>query len=266
VATPARDGIRAVVIKVALKYPMWGHRKIAWLARHEHAPDVCDATCLRILREAGLALPIDYVRERRDFADHARRDRLGAVRARNGDDAARPTADRRPHRSPTGEITPIFLVTDTGPCFMSLGFQRYIDSRPKLRHIRTRRRSPQANVVIERYHDAIEIEALWRDLPAGGVEMTVIGRRLPPALQPRPSAPDARRRTPDRALPRRPRRHAARRRQSHSANAPKECRTLVAFCASSHFCRSVAPGERRPNRTPGWPDHARPFLYGNRFS
>ena len=66
--TPARDGIRAIVIEVALKYPLWGHRKIAWLARHEHALDVCDATCLRILREAGLTLPVDYVRERRDLA------------------------------------------------------------------------------------------------------------------------------------------------------------------------------------------------------
>ena len=51
--TPARDGIRALVIEVALKYPMWGHRKIAWLCRHEHGLHVCDATSLRILREAG---------------------------------------------------------------------------------------------------------------------------------------------------------------------------------------------------------------------
>lgn len=43
----------------------------------------------------------------------------------------------------TGEITPVFLVTDNGPCFKSSGFARYIDSRPERRHIRTRRRSPQ---------------------------------------------------------------------------------------------------------------------------
>jgi putative transposase len=72
----------------------------------------------------------------------------------------------------TGEITPIFLVTDNGPCFKSATFARYIDSRPELRHIRTRRRSPQTNGVIERYHGAIKIEALWRDLPADGAEMT----------------------------------------------------------------------------------------------
>ncbi|MCA1680013.1 MAG: transposase, partial [Actinobacteria bacterium] len=66
--TPARDGIRVTVIAVAVKYPMWGHRKVAWLCRHEHGLHVCDATCLRILREAGLTLPVDYVRERRDLA------------------------------------------------------------------------------------------------------------------------------------------------------------------------------------------------------
>jgi transposase InsO family protein len=72
----------------------------------------------------------------------------------------------------TGEITPIFLVSDNGPCFKSAGFARYIASRPELRHIRTRRRSPQTNGVIERYHGAIKIEALWRNLPADGAEMT----------------------------------------------------------------------------------------------
>jgi putative transposase len=66
--TPAPDGIRATVTAVALKYPMWGHRKVAWLCRHEHGLQVADATCLRILREAGLTLPVDYVRERRDLA------------------------------------------------------------------------------------------------------------------------------------------------------------------------------------------------------
>jgi len=227
--TPARDGIRAIVIEVALKYPMWGHRKIAWLCRHEHALDVCDATCLRILREAGLTLPVDYVRERRDLAGArreafvelpTRRNRVwqmdffeletsGGGTWRSGDvidyatkvvlagpvtatqttrdainsvllalDAAaellgRPLIDDLTDRA-TGEITPIFLVTDNGPCFKSTGFARFIDSRPELRHVRTRRRSPQTNGVIERYHGAIKIEALWRDLPADGAEMTTM--------------------------------------------------------------------------------------------
>jgi transposase InsO family protein len=74
----------------------------------------------------------------------------------------------------TGEITPIFLVSDNGPCFKAAAFARFIDSRPELTHIRTRRRSPQTNGVIERYHGAIKIEQLWRQLPADGTEMTTM--------------------------------------------------------------------------------------------
>ncbi len=227
--TPARDGIRAVVIEVALRYPMWGHRKIAWLCQHQHGVLVADATCLRILREAGLTLPIDYVRERRDLAGQrreafvelpTRRNRVwqmdffeletsgggtwrsgdvidyatklvlaGPVTAtQTGPDAiasvalALTTASELLGRpliedltdTTTGEITPVFLVTDNGPCFKGHRFARYIDSRPELTHIRTRRRSPQTNGVIERYHGAIKIEALWRELPADGAEMTVM--------------------------------------------------------------------------------------------
>jgi transposase InsO family protein len=72
----------------------------------------------------------------------------------------------------SGEQLPVFLVTDNGPCFKAAAFERFIASRPELRHIRTRRRSPQTNGVIERYHGAIKIEQLWRQLPADGAEMT----------------------------------------------------------------------------------------------
>ena len=65
--TPARDRVGERVIEMALTYPMWGHRKIAWLCRHDGL-EVSDATCLRVLRDAGLVLPVDYVRERRDLA------------------------------------------------------------------------------------------------------------------------------------------------------------------------------------------------------
>jgi hypothetical protein len=170
--TPARDGIRAAVIAVAVKYPMWGHRKIAWLCRHERGLQVADATCLRILREVGLTLPIDYVRERRDLAGArreafvelpTRRNRVwqmdffeletsGGGTWRSGDvidyatklvlagpvTATQTTRDAidsvaqaiaaadellgRPliddlTDAATGQITPIFLVTDNGPCF-----------------------------------------------------------------------------------------------------------------------------------------------------
>ncbi|MDQ3722756.1 MAG: hypothetical protein M3376_06760 [Actinomycetota bacterium] len=123
----------------------------------------------------------------------------------------------------TGEITPIFLMTDNGPCFKNHGFARCIDARPELRHIRTRRRSPQTNGVIERYHGAIKIEALWRDLPADATEMTTMVEAFPPALQPHPTTRDARRRPTDRALPRRPQRPTDR----HSLNAPKHADSLT---------------------------------------
>jgi transposase InsO family protein len=225
--TPARDGIRAAVVQLALKYPMWGHRKIAWLARHEHGLHVAEATCLRILREAGLVLPIDYVRERRDLAGArreaflqlpTRRNRVwqmdffeletsGGGTWRSGDVVdyatklvlAGPVTATQTHRDAiasvlaaieqaetllggplindltdpaTGEITPVYLVSDNGPCFKAAAFATFIASRPELTHIRTRKKSPQTNGVIERYHGAIKIEQLWRELPADGAEMT----------------------------------------------------------------------------------------------
>jgi hypothetical protein len=72
---------------------------------------------------------------------------------------------------PDGPAPPV-SCPDNGPCFKSHAFRRYIDNRPELRHVRTRRRSPQTNGVIERYHGAIKIESLWRDLPADGTDMT----------------------------------------------------------------------------------------------
>jgi putative transposase len=228
--TPARDGIRATVIEVALRYDMWGHRKIAWLCRHQHGIDVADSTCLRILREEGLTLPIDYVRERRDLAAGRRQafvelptrrnkvwqmdffelETSGGGTWRSGDVIdyatklvlAGPVTPTQTHRDAiasvqaaideaerllgaalvddleidpdTGEKLRVFLVTDNGPCFKAAAFERFIAGRPELRHIRTRRRSPQTNGVIERYHGAIKIEQLWRQLPADGVEMTAL--------------------------------------------------------------------------------------------
>ena len=215
------------MIETALTYPMWGHRKIAWLRRHQHGVQVADATCLRILREAGLVLPVDYVRERKNLAAGRRAAFVAPVTRRNrvwqidffeletsgggtwrsGDvidyacklvlagpvtatqtgpdavasvQAAIAEAERLLGQPliddltcpDTGKVTPIFLVSDNGPCFKGATFERFIASRPELTHVRTRRRSPQTNGVIERYHGAIKIEQLWRDLPADGTEMT----------------------------------------------------------------------------------------------
>ena len=218
------------MIETALTYDMWGHRKIAWLCRHQHGIEVADSSCLRILREAGLTLPIDYVAERRDLAAGRREAFVDAPKRRNqawqmdffeletsgggtwrsGDvidyatklvlagpvtptqthrDAiasvqaaideaerllARPLIDDLAVDPETGEKLPIFVVTDNGPCFKAAAFARFIDSRPELRHISTRRKSPQTNGVIERYHGAIKIEQLWRQLPADGIEMTAL--------------------------------------------------------------------------------------------
>jgi putative transposase len=226
--TPARDRVAEAVIAMALAFPMWGHRKITWLCRHDGLA-VSDATCLRVLRDAGLVLPIDYVRERRDLAKArreafvtipTRRNRVwqtdffeletsGGGTWRSGDvidyatklvlagpvtatqtarDAISAIEDARAQvhdllgRSllddvtctSTGQITPVIVVSDNGPCYKSSRFARYIDSRPELTHVRTRRKSPQTNGVIERYHGAIQIEHLWRQLPADGAEMTVM--------------------------------------------------------------------------------------------
>ncbi|UTI63317.1 hypothetical protein NBH00_18405 [Paraconexibacter antarcticus] len=204
-----------MITELALKYPMWGHRKIAWLAEHEHGLLVAEATCLRILREAGLVLPIDYARERHDLAGArreafldppTRRNRVwqmdffeletaGGGTWRSGDVVdywvklvlAGPVITTQTHRDAiasvlaaieqaetllgrpllqdltdplTGELTPIYLVSDNGPCFKAAAFTRFIASRQEVTHIRTRKKSPQTNGVIERYHGAIKIEQL----------------------------------------------------------------------------------------------------------
>jgi transposase InsO family protein len=62
----------------------------------------------------------------------------------------------------TGEIRPIALVTDNGPCFKSVRFAAYIDKRPELIHIRTRRNSPGQNGVRERAFGSLKYEHLYR--------------------------------------------------------------------------------------------------------
>jgi putative transposase len=62
----------------------------------------------------------------------------------------------------TGEIRPIAVVTDNGPCFKSVRFAAYIERRPELIHIRTRRKSPQQNGVRERAFGSLKYEHLYR--------------------------------------------------------------------------------------------------------
>ncbi len=68
----------------------------------------------------------------------------------------------------TGELRPIAVVSDNGPAFKATGFCRFIDSRPELIHIRTRRKSPQQNGVRERAFGSLKYEHLYRlDIPDG---------------------------------------------------------------------------------------------------
>lgn len=62
----------------------------------------------------------------------------------------------------TGEIRPVALVTDNGPCFKSVRFAAYIERRPELIHIRTRRKSPNQNGVRERAFGSLKYEHLYR--------------------------------------------------------------------------------------------------------
>ncbi len=62
----------------------------------------------------------------------------------------------------TGEIRPIALVTDNGRCFKAARFAAYIERRPELIHIRTRRKSPQQNGVRERAFGSLKYEHLYR--------------------------------------------------------------------------------------------------------
>ena len=62
----------------------------------------------------------------------------------------------------TGEIRPIALVTDNGPCFKAARFAAFIERRPELIHIRTRRKSPNQNGVRERAFGSLKYEHLYR--------------------------------------------------------------------------------------------------------
>jgi len=62
----------------------------------------------------------------------------------------------------TGEIKPVALVTDNGPCFKSRRFAAFVDAHPELIHIRTKRKSPGQNGVRERAFGSLKYEHLYR--------------------------------------------------------------------------------------------------------
>jgi putative transposase len=62
----------------------------------------------------------------------------------------------------TGELRPVALVTDNGPCFKSARFAAFVDRHPELIHIRTKRNSPGQNGVRERAFGSLKYEHLYR--------------------------------------------------------------------------------------------------------
>ena len=71
----------------------------------------------------------------------------------------------------TGELRPIIVVTDNGGPFRSFRFEAYITSRPELRHVRTRVRSPGQNGVRERAFGSLKYERLYREQIADAVAL-----------------------------------------------------------------------------------------------
>lgn len=61
----------------------------------------------------------------------------------------------------TDEVVPITLVTDNGGPVRNFGFGAFIASRPELRHVRTRVRSPGQNGVRERAFWSLKYERLY---------------------------------------------------------------------------------------------------------
>ena len=71
----------------------------------------------------------------------------------------------------TGEIATLRLVTDNGSCFTSARFAAWVAAKRHIAHIRTRRRAPWTNGVIERFFEAIKYEHLYRRDIASGPEL-----------------------------------------------------------------------------------------------
>ena len=174
---PSADRVEPVAVEYANRLPAWAHRKVAMLMRVDghHAPD---STVLRALERTGRVLPVGLpgrasparqgatsgVRGGADWPESSLAARLHRVR----DPPRRHLADRgRPLREllvdpVSGEIRPITLATDNGPCFKAARFAAYIEKRPELIHIRTRRNSPNQNGVRERAFGSLKYEHLYR--------------------------------------------------------------------------------------------------------
>jgi len=71
----------------------------------------------------------------------------------------------------TGEIGTLRLVTDNGPCFKSARFASWVAAKRHVVHIRTRKKAPWTNGMIERFFRSIKYERLYRHDIGDGVEL-----------------------------------------------------------------------------------------------
>lgn len=85
---------------------------------------------------------------------------LEAARERAGEVLGHPLIEDLVDRD-TGNLAPVVVVTDNGPCYKAGRFAAYIRSRPEFEHVRTRHRSPESNGVIERWYQSLKYEHLY---------------------------------------------------------------------------------------------------------
>jgi transposase InsO family protein len=71
----------------------------------------------------------------------------------------------------TGEVATLKLVTDNGSCFKSRGFAAWVAAKRHIVHIRTRKKAPWTNGMIERFFEALKYERLYRHDIADGIEL-----------------------------------------------------------------------------------------------
>ena len=197
---PVVDQIEPLAAKHAEQWAAWGHRKI-WGLLAADGVQASPSSVRRAMARRGLLQPVGYQAERRQLAKArravfldppTRRNRVwqtdfseleslaGGIWRMSGvvdywakTCLACPVTTSQGTREAvaaieaaidqaTGELTPVVIVTDNGPAYRSVGFARFIASRPELTHVRTRHRSPQTNGVIERFYQAIKYEHLYR--------------------------------------------------------------------------------------------------------
>ena len=71
----------------------------------------------------------------------------------------------------TGEIAKLRIVTDNGSCFKSRDFAAWVASKRHIVHIRTRKKAPWTNGVIERFFEALKYERLYRHDIGDGIAL-----------------------------------------------------------------------------------------------